>query len=525
MNDGNHSILWDRIYDNSNNTIDIWFGVNDLLEVLTFSDNGAPKIVDWDLEQSKILMDNTVEEEDKWEALDVDNLIYLPMIKEQTLRFYVYVRDPDGTHQEIYDTTGKWITPELTLTRDPGLLEEEQSIKLDMEWLEYEPDGNYDIYWIDVDGSGYCSNEWTDDDTEKTNFTSGGWKIKFKVTDTENEELTDSIEPFQPMIWHMGSLKQMFKTMWGGADLTASASEDLQFTGIWKDIGVMFGYIAAAGLSRTEKLRPIARGLAILLAAGDLISRAVAMSLFFLNGDSGALIGLACNSILTIGMYYLSLALGSLRLKNPVPGASMFRSLAPIRWLAMISQGLSLVVLGMLIYTNPWMFLFFAPAILSQIQLHRGVNSKTAFTGVIFSAFWALVPFLISLIPEDKIPEQLSGISLVISFFDLFTQWDPEMPFEEWIKSVPIPILAFLGQSIALGSLLQILGVKGTDADTGKLSSDLLNCNPLSAIKVEPVQKMIYLNQDLNTIIAIVSIFAFLGKSGYYQVVTNVEDE
>jgi len=97
------------------------------------------------------------------------------------------------------------------------------------------------------------------------------------------------------------------------------------------------------------------------------------------------------------------------------------------------------------------------------------------------------------------------------------------MPFEDIILTYPIPILSFLLQGLALGTVLSTIfagdamsGVSDeSDLGLNILSEDI--SKPMDGLQANPVLKSVSLYAQLNVAMGVICILTFLYKSGWYQ--------
>lgn len=116
LTDGNCSLLWDKRYDEEHDScLDIWYTIY----IISIGEGGKPKIVSYRVEE--LVMPRYWIYEDMKNSPDWLYSTIQSIYSENMLRFWVWIQDPDGSHEEIYNSTQNnfEFTPKLTLSRFP----------------------------------------------------------------------------------------------------------------------------------------------------------------------------------------------------------------------------------------------------------------------------------------------------------------------------------------------------------------------------------------------------------------------
>ncbi|MFX1296338.1 MAG: hypothetical protein ACFFD2_15985 [Promethearchaeota archaeon] len=506
LSDGNYSLLFDG--NNNWNTI----------EVKTIGDSGKPRIVGYKIERfptefwGQTWTDHDITDDFLSIINPFDTLVQ--MCEENVLRFTVYVKDPDGSHEDIYEYTNGTFEfkpiVKLTSLLDP----EADPIEFEMVYSRHCEEEDADEYFVELWGDG----EWTYDRSEESwmtdpEFGPGSWSIEFEVTD--NDDNTGSLEA-DYVIWDTGSVLSMWKTMWGGVDAVYSKGRDdndyLQFFGIWQPIITCIGFLVAAGCgaSKDTRLQTVGRVIAIITALYDVITRVVSFYYFVENGDTGALLGLCLNSLFTMLIFIVVQMIAGVRNRKQYytddAGNTKYTGLkamggnwANMKRLIFGSIGCQILSFAMLLYCD---------------------------TRALFS--WGmLLPFLLLLGAGSKYPDKETDkhtayILAIASFIapliasSLFSDMDQEMPFEDIIMLAPMEILGMLGLSMGLGVLLQIGGKQFQETEEitlidGKYTKQFKELNPQQNSAKKAVE---WFNLGMGLMSA-VCLIGFMYRSGF----------
>jgi hypothetical protein len=320
--DGSVAVLWDYedLDDDSNVDDDLnnytyercWFE-GPTIYPLYSGVNGSPVIRDWYIED--LTWDRILSEECTDKVLN-------PVSDEFILRFYVYVEDPDGNHEDHYRNSFE-ITPKLLLTNfdNPSAPLE----PIDMKWTggNYGPGPEeYDEYFVDIIGTGYYAYKYENrSDLNKCGFGPGAWKFSFQVTDNQSNTV---LENSTKKIWHIGSLESMQNTLFYGHTTPSGIG------GLVGSIIIAISYIAMAVLAscQNQALQIAAQIIAAGLLILDLSMNIYSLIKFtFETEDTGALLGLGFNLLLKSCGFLISMTLS----KNNIGGInfnflSMFAS-------------------------------------------------------------------------------------------------------------------------------------------------------------------------------------------------------
>ncbi|MFX1258100.1 MAG: hypothetical protein ACFFAN_09585 [Promethearchaeota archaeon] len=463
FDDGTCSQLWTPFH-----VVNCWQEIN----VKAFSSNGEPNILRelCYIDISRMIYDENTIESELWDQFDPDEDPSLPMMiyEEQILRFHVFVRDPDGTHEEIYDDTGKTITPELTFKNIEG----DELDAIPLEWVGHDKEAGADEYFVDISASGYYSYEWTDDDTEEIEgFGSGTWLFRIEVEDTENSENFDTFDSTRK-IWVFGSATDFWATFYGATSFDIADGKLLNNVGLGMDIVRLCTTLVAGGLAFYETTRNAARGLMIALVLGESILNFVDFIAFTSNKNTGALIGLALNSFASLLMYYLALNIASFTLKKP-----------NINLLQKIPHVASVALLFLLMYNNP---IFLLPALVYGFALAGGGSG----TGKVM-----------------LITSILTTAMLLLGYGDM--SWEDDRPtLPDLLSTASLSILTLFITTFGLGALLGVLNI--WDKRGGLLKP------------TEPVQNAMITYTFLNFGIGMVALIMFLLKTQWFYIIPDV---
>ncbi|MBD3196588.1 MAG: hypothetical protein GF317_16145 [Candidatus Lokiarchaeota archaeon] len=112
------------------------------------------------------------------------------------------------------------MTPQVNLTRIPGINEEELSIELDMVFFRHDGNMQADAYFVDLamdeigGGLYYSATNWSNFDSWKEiDWGPCAWKLTFSITD--NEGNSDILQA-PHKIWQQGSWRSMDSVLYGG---------------------------------------------------------------------------------------------------------------------------------------------------------------------------------------------------------------------------------------------------------------------------------------------------------------------
>ena len=233
-----------------------------------------------------------------------DSTALSPVSDEFILRFWVYIEDPDGTHEEHWNNGFEFV-PKLTLF---NLDHPDDPLKpIDMKWTgdHYGPGPEgYDEYFIDVLGDGHYAYKYEQSsDLNSYNFTSGAWGFSFEV---EDNQAHNTIVTTNKRIWHMGSFENMKNTFFYGHP------NGVGVEGIAGAIVISIVYMAMAFLAsfKDARIQLAAQIIAGTLAVLDIVLNIIAFSTFvFSTNDMGSLIGLGLHMFVKSVGFLIALSL------------------------------------------------------------------------------------------------------------------------------------------------------------------------------------------------------------------------
>jgi hypothetical protein len=305
--DGSVAVLWDyeTIEDDSESDeyideegefeyIPCWFE-GPLLKPRISGSNGPPIIWDWYVED--LTWNRLLSNKSGFRALS-------PISDEFILRFWIYVEDPDGTHEQHWNNGFEFV-PKLSLINldTPN----EPLAPIDMKWTggHYGPGPEgYDEYFIDVLGDGHYAYKYEQNsDLMELNFTSGTWNFAFEVADNQSHITTE--HPYNK-IWHIGSLENMKNTFFCGHP------NGVGVEGIVGSIALSILYIVMAcfASSQDTRVQLAAQIIAATLAVVDIVLNIFAFSTFvFSTNDMGSLIGLGFHMFVKSMGFLIALSL------------------------------------------------------------------------------------------------------------------------------------------------------------------------------------------------------------------------
>ncbi|MHA1932153.1 MAG: hypothetical protein ACW96X_06410, partial [Promethearchaeota archaeon] len=302
--DGKVAVLWDSKVIDVNTYIDddlnnytyekCWFE-GPIIYPLYSSEYDSPIIRDWYIED--LTWDRVLSRESADRVLN-------PVSDEFILRFYVYVEDPDGSHEDHY-INGYEIIPKLLLT---NLNNPENPLEpIDMRWTggNYGPGPKeYDEYFVDIIGSGYYAYKYENhSDLIKCNFGPGAWNFSFQVIDDQSHTV---LENSNKKIWHIGSFENMKNTLFYGHPTGSGIG------GLFGSIITTIAYISMAVLASCKN--PALQTAAQIIAAGLLIVD-LSVNIFslikftFETEDTGSILGLGFNLLIKSCGFIIALAL------------------------------------------------------------------------------------------------------------------------------------------------------------------------------------------------------------------------
>jgi len=258
--------------------------------------NNLPPII-WKWYVQDLTWNRLLSEESESTALS-------PVSDEFILRFWVYIEDPDGTHEEHWNNGFEFV-PKLTLF---NLDHPDDPLNpIDMKWTGEHygpgPEG-YDEYFVDVLGDGHYAYKYEQSsDLNPYNFTSGAWGFSFEAED--NQAHTTKVNT-DKRIWHMGSFENMKNTFFYGHPT------GLGVEGFAGSIMISIGYMVMTYLASSPKteLQIAAQVIAATIAVLDIALSIVAFSNFvYSTNDMGSLIGLGFHMFMKSIGFLIALSL------------------------------------------------------------------------------------------------------------------------------------------------------------------------------------------------------------------------
>jgi hypothetical protein len=311
--DGDISILFDYSDEDGKK---LWCEGPIILSEGGVGQGSVPEILGWKVEElrdDKTFYDGFIE--DDFQKL---NSPIGPITDNHILRFWVFVKDPDGDHRYHLEEEEFEFEPELVLTNlnDP----ENPLESIDMVWAGkgFGPYSDVDAYFVDVLPTG----EYTYDheEFESFDFTPGAWTFNFTVEDNEanKDNLGAESRIAMKKIWYTGSAKDTWNTMMNGYDASGNALDDLvPGAGIVSSVGVAVAYAAAGLLTRIgPKGRIASRLVSMGIAAVDLVNTMLGFTQLSNTTNTGALLGLAIGSIISSAGIAIANKIGTIKSKQ-----------------------------------------------------------------------------------------------------------------------------------------------------------------------------------------------------------------
>ena len=518
LTDGSHSFLYDFNEENNNNT---WF----YFIARHLPESGAYVL---GYEVKEMVWPRTW---DSWENYGIDffgsttniDRVIQPISDEHVLRFKTWVINPEGTHEEIYNSTSYELKPVLELWKisDPT-----QSFQIDMEWAGYETDMEADMYFVELLGDGQYTYEWEELSDSDGGFGPGAWNFRIIVEDHHNNE---TIFKGVHKIWHTGSFQSMWQVMWG-TPFVNTEDPMMNFFGVIRPILTTVGFIAAAGLSLAQK-SPLDRIVAAITAAFDLGTKGMGLAAFFLNDDTGALLGLGMNSLMMAIMMLFVLEFGSLsRLFSGLmdKGGSLFNGPPRSEGIDKFGSATSKIV-RILAILNMFLMIFANPGAGIPIALFLGLmflytkhsgKSGSSFTMTALTMLVSAFSFYASGAIEDGLgmTDFFEGNAIGILMNDIGNN----------IMFLPVQLITFLITGLSMGTMLNIIGFKQTENDKGEKTRFKTPVTKIFNTKGDP-GKAFTASVRLYTYFAFglagASLAAFLVKTDFGHVAYNIFQE
>ncbi|MFX1258526.1 MAG: hypothetical protein ACFFAN_11740 [Promethearchaeota archaeon] len=301
--DGNVSTLFNYHNNTEDEFVKTWFD-----DPTIVGQGSAPQIIGWNVEELTI-------ERHYLETDPITNSIRElfvpigPVCDEDIVRFMVFVYDPDGDHRYHYDEFEYVFEPELIFTNLDDPDNSLEPIKMAWAGKGHDPYPDVDAYFVDILPFGAYTYDY--EDFYSFDFSPGMWTFNFSVTDFTDNTVNEMAKNLgrAKKLWYIGSTSQMWNTMINGYDgignlISNGLSIDFNLpfgAGIIQSIGVTIAYMVAGGLTMLGKRgRMAGRIVATGIAGYDLLNTALAIYDLFNIGDTGALLGLALSSIISV---------------------------------------------------------------------------------------------------------------------------------------------------------------------------------------------------------------------------------
>ena len=413
---------------------------------------GPPQIIGWKVEE---VLSDTI-----YDSRTNSLSIIGPTIDEHVLRFWVYVSDPDGSHED-HQMNGFEFQPKLKLTNLNNPLNQETIIPLAWAGNEYEPYLGVDAYFVDLLPSSsftYDHENFTDCD-----FNPGAWTFSYIVSDSsQNTETKLAKIGSKPLkIWSIGRLSNVWFTAMNGYNSAGFLLDNIiPGAGLISSIGMTIAYSLAGLLSLMgEKCKTVARFIAIGIAIYDLVSTFSSWIGLCFTEDTGTLLGLALSCIMTSAGIALAHKIGTINSK-----IFNFKNLFLMK---KITYYTFLINLILTIYCNPTVL----------------INGK-------------VMPPFILLGSGDE--------------FD----WDA--PGEDFLRSAPINVLTFFISIMGLGAILNIASIKTVPAfgmTNDKMAFGSVSCPVLQITKYHTIIKLVF---------SAMCFITFMIKTGMFHIIGDI---
>ena len=505
LNNGKNSILLGNMYSSyAEESIKTFYNVF----IKAIEKDGKPKIITYKVEELTDSRYWTYEDTRDYPSGRYSTI--QPFYSEDFLRFWVWIRDEDGTHDETYGQTPNnfTFTPQLTLTKIRG-----ENFTLDMAWAGYDDDMDADMYYVDLSGWGDYSYEWNVDeetgegDWNETIFGSGTWRFEFDVEDNDANQAETLYSNHR--IWHFGSASHFWETFWGGGLTSSSAPSWLQSFGMIRPIITVGGFLLSVGLQSFGKRSgdikyQIASMLTSIATLGfDAGTKMIAIASMIEEEDSGALFGVSLNLLITVLMTTLATSFMGLRdwklgsmssifgFFNAKRNAVFSKFIAVFRIVAVLNYIFALI-------NNPRAL--FGASMLLMFALMGGLSGLSG----VGKSILIMLPFAMSF---GAIFGDLAGI-------DLDENWAGDMiqPFLDGIAhfaSLPWQIIALILESLGIGVLLSYVGEQKPGIGKGK--------EFYKFDQFEPATTGLMTFSIFNTMLATFCLAQFLSISGLFH--------
>ena len=413
---------------------------------------GPPQIIGWKVEE---VLSDTV-----YDSRTNSLAVIGPTIDEHVLRFWVFVSDPDGTHED-HRLNGFEFQPELKLNNLNDPLTQETIIPMAWAGNDYEPYLGVDAYFVDLLPSGsftYDHENFTDCD-----FNPGAWTFSYIISDANRntETILAKIGSKPIKIWSIGRLSNVWFTAMNGYNSAGFLLDNIiPGAGLISSIGLAIGYGFAGLLSLMgEKCKTVARFIAMGIAIYDLVSTVSSWIGLCFTEDTGTLLGLALSGLITSAGIALAHKIGTINSK-----IFNFKNLFLMK---KITYYAFLINFILTIYCNPTVL----------------INTK-------------VFPPLILPGSGDE--------------FD----WDA--PGEDILRNAPINVLTFFMSIMGLGAILNIASIKTVPAfgmTNDKVAFGSVTCPVLQITKYHTIIKLVF---------AGLCFITFMIKTGMHHIIGDI---
>jgi hypothetical protein len=457
----------------------------------------------------------------KWGQEAGENLGYcngerlIQINDEHILRVKVWIEDPDGGHEETYDQCGFEFVPELKLIKKDWLGNTEDTISLDMKFIEYDHEESADVYFIDLFGDGEYSTTWDHDDVEECDFRPGSWIVEFEVTD--NQSNTVNSGECQTTIWHCGSYSHMWQVWFGGSksvinyDSSGQINPMLYLFGVLEPIITLCGFGSAALAQIAQPSGTYGRAIAMVTTLVSSVLKLGAFASFLADGDTGAILGLAFNSLTNLLIVQL-IANWLTTVQQLTNFKFNYKTLnnKNLGFMKLFTVILLVLRFITMIFVNPRKIISIGilTAFLSLAYMEHAGSGKTHKTAYFYAL--ALI-FTFGSLVADYLVDGMDDLIDWTSLDDL--SWLSN----EWL-SLPTEVLGLLIQSFGVGTILSYMQLKTQHNSKQGTVSD----NPFGKLttrnKGNPVINMVKFYGYMQALVGIVCIGAFYYKTGLFYV-------
>ena len=394
----------------------------------------------------------------------------ISVFSEDILRIEAWVRDEQGTHEEIWVQTPDNFTfvPQVTLNK--GSKEE----TYDMMWMGYDEEMEADMYYVDINGFGEYSYDWkVDQDTGKgdwidTSFGPGTWSMQFSV---EDNDINMGTLMAHHEIRHSGSIISFLDTMWGGygrqhvyddeGNLAAGA---LNLFTIVRPYITFGGFVAAslvefigrrasADSGPTTAAHWIALGISGVTVVTDALAKFASLQSYADKNDPMGMLGGVLN--MAISLSFMIITKSIMGLKNPLRPADtsdmdefLYKSKSVGGTFSKIFQIFAALNFVMALTTDP------ASSIGALLLLMMSfATSKLSFKSVAY--FLPFLSFAMVFLEPVVIKPILGAMNGTLS--DIFQLFAPITNVVNFGVSGVAQIMGLLVQSMGIGIILNIL--------------------------------------------------------------------